>query len=200
MSNIKTLIRQLAKPPFDAISPENAPEFLPIVPSSRLWLPRLGIGDDERFAFIFRDTWRRIPLRAKRLMVRHWRMSEPVWAIQGFWSPVIELADYWEFSDRTVRHPKDAAACGRNGHSLYFYAPLVDAMPVVHVQELVAHELAHVVQFAIGEPPSGDRTLPRGSDDAEMVADEIMEEWGYDPNAMDDWTAANWTWPSESQP
>jgi len=74
-------------------------------------------------------------------------------------------------------------------------------MPAVHVQELIAHELAHVFQFAIGEPPSGDGTLPRGSDDAEMVADEIMEDWGFDPYAMDDWMAASsWTWPTQSQP
>ena len=64
-------------------------------------------------------------------------------------------------------------------------------MPEHHVQELIAHELAHVIQFAFGEPPSSDGTLPRGCDDAELVADEIMEDWGFDPYAMDDWTAAN---------
>ena len=197
MSNIKTLIRQLAKFPFTKFTGDGAPEFMPIVPSSRLWLPRLGIGDDKRFAAIFRDTWPRIPLKARRLMVNHWRKSEPIWAIQGFWSPMIQLADDWEFSDRTVRHPKDFAACGRNGHSLFFYAPLVDAMPGHHIQELIAHELAHVIQYALGEPSSTDRTLPRWCDEAESHADEIMELWDFDPWAMDDWIDANWTWPSE---
>lgn len=192
--NIKTLSRRLATCPFDQSDLDDAPEFLPVVPTSRLWLPRLGFGDDERFAAIFRDTWCRIPLKARRIMVKHWRKSEPAWAIQGLWSPTIQLTDDWEFSDRSVRQPKEVAACGRNGHSLYFYAPLVDAMPVVHVQELIAHELAHVVQYGIGEPPSTDRSVPRWSDDSELEADEMMELWGFDCWAMDEWIAAHWTW------
>lgn len=198
-SSTRALIRRLSPIP-DLIPDEwaaNAPEFLPIVPSARLWLPRLGIGDDERFAILVQDTWRRIPLGARRLMVRHWRRSEPIWAIQGLWSPTIQLTEYWELSDQSVRQPKDLAGCGRNGHSLYFYAPLVDAMPAQHVQELIAHELAHVVQYAIGEPPHSDRTLPRWCDQTEIIADEIMELWDFDPWAMDKWVERHWTWPTD---
>ena len=118
-----------------------APELLPIVPRSRLWLPKLGIGDDERFASIFRNTWHKIPLGARRLKVKHWRENSAHFPIQGLWSPTIQLTDYWELSDRTVRQPKDLGVCGRNGHSLYFYAPAVDAVPAQHVEELIAHEL-----------------------------------------------------------
>lgn len=79
-TRLKTLIRRLTTTSeFDDDQWEKASaEYLPIVPSARLWLPRLGVGDDGRFARIFRDTWRKIPLKAKRLMVKHWRKSEPI--------------------------------------------------------------------------------------------------------------------------
>lgn len=170
-------------------------EFLPIVPSSRLWLPRLGIGDDARFAGIFRDTWGSIPIRARRLIVKHWRQC-PLGRLQGLWSPMVALANYWEFSEWGVRGMKDYAACGCGGHSLFFDAPLVDAMPSQHVRELIAHELAHAVEYACGEFPQADRTQPRVFVEAENVADEIMEGWGFDPWAMDHWIERNWRWPT----
>lgn len=169
-------------------------EFLPILPSSRLWLPRLGIGDDERFAGIFRDTWKSIPLRARRLIVKLWRQC-PLRRLQGLWSPMVALSDYWEFSEWSGREPKDFGGCGCGGHSLYFFAPIVDAMPVQHVGELIAHELAHAVQFASGDFPQTDRSKHRWFDDTEIIADEIMHQWGFDPDAIDDWIKANWKWP-----
>lgn len=199
-AKLATLVRRLS--PFEEFDDDQmefaVPEFLPIVPTSRLWLPKLGVGDDEGFASIFRDTWRQIDIRARRLMVAHWRKGQPRYAIQGLWSPTIHLTRSWEFSRWDWRKPKDLGACGSGGHSLYFYAPVVDAMPTKHVQELVAHELAHVVQYATGDlPRSGsmmDRTIPRIFDAIENIADEYMEWWGFDADAMDDWCAKNWKW------
>jgi hypothetical protein len=168
-------------------------EFLPIVATSRLWLPRLGIGDDERFASIFRNTWKKIPLCARRMMVKYSR-SCPIRLIRGLWSPWVSLVLDWKFSSRGFRHPRDLAACGRFGHCLFFYAPVVDAMPVQHVEELVAHELAHVVNKASGDMLQTDRTQPRWNDPSEEIADEIMQTWGFDPYAMDRWLKAHWKW------
>ncbi|MBI2806097.1 MAG: hypothetical protein HYX68_14040 [Planctomycetes bacterium] len=195
MATLKTLARKLS-PPLLVEDAERfkAPDFLPVVPTSRLWLPRWEIGDDKRFALIFRDTWKRVPIRARRLMVRHWRTC-PIWLMQGLWSPTISLTDDWEFSDVCGRKPKDLGGCGRGGHSLYFFAPIVDAMPVQHVGELIAHELAHAVQYASGDLPQTNRELPRCWDDTETFADEIMHEWGFDPWAMDDWIERHWKWP-----
>ena len=127
-------------------------------------------------------------------MVKHWRECPPG-RLQGLWSPLVALVDDWEFSDHFSREPKDLGACGRGGHSLFFYAAIVDAMPAQHVGELIAHELAHAVQYARGDWPNTDRSKPRWWDEAEMVADEIMGEWGFDPWAMDDWMERNWKWP-----
>jgi len=201
-SQFKRLVRELSPWPKEGISVDNlipgAREYLPIVPSSRLWLPRLGKGDDARFAENFRDTWRRIPLNARRAMVGHWRKSQPLSAIQMVWSPLICLCNEWELSDETWRQPKDAGVCGHNGHTLYFYAPLVDAMPPQHVGELIAHELAHVVQYANGEIDFRvGRPIDRNYDDTENYADDIMEDWGFDSVAMDKWCRENWIWPAE---
>lgn len=194
MADINTLIRKLSHDPDDLVEDQNTPVFLPIVTSARLWLPKLGIGDDARFADIFRQTWRRIMLRDRRRIVRHWREGSRYFPIQGHWSPLIMLSNDWQFSDRGFREPKDLAACGRNGHSLYFYAPVVDAMPRQHVSELIAHELAHVALFAVGEIQNVDRTIPRVFDETEIMADELMELWGIDSQAIDVWLEKYWTW------
>jgi len=195
-ARLETLVRKLSPfKEFDEDQMEFAvPEFVPIVPTSRLWLPKLGIGDDERFANIFRATWHKIDRKARRLMVAHWRKGLPRYEIQGLWSPTIQLTDEWKFYDWSWRHSRDLAACGCGGHSLYFYAPVVDAMPTIHVEELIAHELAHVIQYATGEEPRTDTTKPRMLDATENGADGYMEYWGFDSEAMDDWLRDNWKW------
>ena len=110
-AKLATLVRNLSPfEEFDADQMEFAvPEFLTIVPSSRLWLPKLGIGDDQRFADAFRDAWRQIDIKARRLMVAHWRKGQPRYAIQGLWSPTIQLTRSWEFSRWDWRQPKHLA-------------------------------------------------------------------------------------------
>lgn len=193
------LVRALSRRQMD-IAPEWAEEeYLPIVPSSRLWLAARGDGNRPRFAGLFAATWRQIPLWGRRACVKHWR-EDPFPFQQGLWSPLIELAADWELSDRCWRQPKDMGVCGRNAHSLYFYQPLVDALPPQHVSELIAHELAHVVQYAKGwiernsvDAPN-DRSTPRLFDDNEIAADEIMEEWGFNPDGLEEWVDQNWKW------
>lgn len=192
MATLKTIARRLSLVIPDEVL-DSAPEFFPIAPNSRLWLPKLGIGDDERFADIVRKTWKMIPTWARRMMVKYWRAC-PGGFIPAFWSPTIALDLDWHFSEHGFRHPKDLAACGCFGHRLFFYAPVVDAMPSQHVEELIAHELAHVVNHASGDVIQTDRTQPRWNDVAEEIADEIMQTWGFDPWAMDRWLKAHWKW------
>jgi hypothetical protein len=76
MADQRTLIRRLSPWPFSANDPalrERERKWLPIVPTARLWLPVVGIGNDARFATIFRSTWYRLPLRDRRRIVKHWR-------------------------------------------------------------------------------------------------------------------------------
>jgi len=179
---------------------EGFPTYLTICDTSRLFLPALGEGNDARFAEIFRQTWQRIPLRCRRRMVKHWRDADPI-HLQGLWSPTVQLVNDWRLSDRVCRTARDMGVCGRIGHSLYFYAPIVDAMPPNIVQDLIAHELAHCYLYAIGDEETmagSDRTVHRWLDNVEIYADEAMEVWGFSADSIDEWEKDNkWVWDSD---
>jgi hypothetical protein len=78
-----------------------------------------------------------------------------------------------------------AAVCNR-GHSLKFCAPFVRALPDPVVQDLVAHELAHVYQAACGMELISDPTV-MASVMLEWEADELVLDWGFDVYALDEW-------------
>jgi hypothetical protein len=63
---------------------------------------------------------------------------------------------------------------------LRFWHPIIVAYPDALVRDLVAHELAHVVQRAIGQE------FP-DKYECEMDADWRVEDWGFSATAMDDW-------------
>jgi hypothetical protein len=75
-------------------------------------------------------------------------------------------------------------------------------MPDDVVQDLVAHELAHGVQYAYGircvrEYRDGRADFvcadgsPRGGRlDIELEADEMMDDWGFDSDSVDRWAIA----------
>jgi hypothetical protein len=76
----------------------------------------------------------------------------------------------------------------RRGHEIQFWAKIVAAYPDEQVQDLIAHELAHVFQWASGWDLDDD------DDDATLVeehADWLVEAWGFSSTAIDDWDRAN---------
>ncbi|QEL15617.1 hypothetical protein [Limnoglobus roseus] len=91
---------------------------------------------------------------------------------------------------RDGRSPVVAMASG-HGFTLRFRAGAVDHMPENVVADLIAHELAHVEQSAIGiEDQLNDewnRIRDEGESDNpfEIDADDRMENWGFDPNSVD---------------
>jgi len=135
----------------------------------------------ERFVDLFRRTWARIPLGFRRTMLRHWRESD-LGLKQGIlMSPLIELASGWSGRERGT-----IGFCGGGGHKILFWAKRFNAMPDALAQDLIAHELAHVWQWT--QAPE-DFAADDGYD-LETWADELMELWGFDATAMDDWSAA----------
>lgn len=148
-------------------------------------------GDGPKFSAIFRAAWGRIPLGSRRRILAHWRQG-----YLGQPGPLVEVLDYPPDGDRAM------AMASHFGHRLQFQAEYVDAMPGDVLQDLIAHELAHVVQSA-----SGIRCTARGDDgtsewscqdgsyfgdalEIEQDADETMAAWGFDPNSPDRWMAA----------
>ena len=68
------------------------------------------------------------------------------------------------------------------GHTLHFGLKLVKKYPDSLVRDLIAHELAHVLQAAWGWYLGIDDSF-----EAEEDADLRMEHWGFDAVAMDAW-------------
>ena len=64
---------------------------------------------------------------------------------------------------------------------MQFWTKIVAAFPDELVRDLIAHELAHVYQYAIG--------LDFGDDNygCEEDADWTLERWGFSATAIDDW-------------
>lgn len=144
-------------------------------------------GDGERFARLWDETWRRLPLAVRRAIRRHWRSPKAI-GYGVIQSPLIELLDDW-----VVREEGGLGAVFRGGHQVRFAAEAVDAAPDDVVQDLIAHELAHVHQWAVGEM----ELLLADSEDPdfnyseiELWADERVLEWGFSVTSIDEWSLA----------
>jgi hypothetical protein len=161
-------------------------------------------GNGPRFASLFRDTWKRLPLWARRRILGHWRSGSDGRGNRfSLWGPTIELLDGWSCRDEGSGEPDslrgDIACVGCAGHVLRFFAPIVDRMPDSVVCDLIAHELAHVIQYAFGARietdketcdrvfifPNGDVCRPG---DLEIDADDMLVAWGLEVKSIDRWT------------
>jgi hypothetical protein len=78
------------------------------------------------------------------------------------------------------------AECSRSGCRIRFWSRIVAAMPDALVCDLIAHELAHVFQWASG------RNLSEEVDTytVEENADWLVERWGFSSHAIDEWERA----------
>lgn len=153
-----------------------------------LLLPRHGIEfyssdvSGVRFAALFRATWKRIPLWARRRILSHWRKPKPT---------VFYSLD-WVGRDGAF------AQVARDGYALMFCAADFEDMPDAVAQDVIAHELAHVVQHANGMwwcRASDGRQVARYRDDPEELeveqvedeANELIFFWDFDESSVDDW-------------
>ena len=115
--------------------------YYEIQASSQLYVSVRSDGDPEHFACVFRDTWKRVPLYARRAMVAYWRKGQG----KASWNPSIRLANGWPGWKR-----RGYGDCSREGHQLRFFAPTAEIMPNPVLSIVIAHELAHVYQLAEG--------------------------------------------------
>jgi hypothetical protein len=149
-------------------------------------LPSIPEKEAQRFARLFVETWKRIRLGPRRAILRHWRDDRKNHTLT--FSPWIELSSSWTGQEvrrggHGLRGTK--ANTSSRGHKLRFWSKIVAVYPDNLVQDLIAHELAHVYQWAT------DRQ-PEGFDDAMLVeedADWLMRVWRFDLDAMDYWDA-----------
>lgn len=151
-------------------------------------LPRHGVvvwtpGDDKqavRFARLFREAWKHLPLYARRRILGHWRDDDAPRIFGMVYSPLIHLEDDWDGRKRGRGLRGDLGMVHREGHMIHFWTKIVAAFPDELVRDLIAHELAHVHQFACGW--DFDDSYER-----EEEADRRGELWGFSSTAMDEW-------------
>ena len=141
-------------------------------------------GDGPRFAHLFRETWRLLPLYARLRILCLWRNSADALAHTILRSPNIELLSDW--SGRKGRGLRGClAAVSNHGHQLRFLSRAMDRLPASIVRDVVAHELAHVYQAAVGADWSVHEVL-----ESEMEADELVTDWGFDAKSVDNMMSA----------
>ena len=140
-------------------------------PPLRLFAPS---GGAERFTRLFRETWLSIGLGDRRRMLAYWTSQRkhcgPLW-------PRVELLEFWD-GTRVRGLGGLKAGVYLRGFELRFRTKMVDAYPDDLVRNLIAHELAHVWQYATDNfAPEG----PYAAVDYEEIADEVTHFWGFAP-------------------
>lgn len=162
-------------------------------------------GDARRFAELFYGTWKRLPLYARRRILKHWR-SNNIAESAVILAPDIQLTAFPLDKDFEGEYdPEDPplrgtwASVNRHGQAMAFYWPIINRMPDPLVHDLIAHELAHIHQFAEGWQTQIDdddegyayKLHPNGNTmsmgECEDDADDLMEHWGFSATAMDQW-------------
>ena len=166
--------------------------YLALLPRHEIYLGVMA-GDGPKFAAAFHGTWSRIPLWARRRMLHFWRTGGKY----GFaMSPTINLVAYSPYGRKAF------GVVDHCGHRLQFWAKRTDMMPSDVLEDLIAHELAHVLQDAAGircvkaysdgrtVNAYPDGTLFGGNQEIEEDADLVMSRWGFNPESIDDWSRA----------
>ncbi len=168
-----------------------SPRLIRLVPRQPLFLNAIN-GNGPLFATRFLQTWRRIPLRARRRWLKFWRTEDSMKSLVPF-SPHIELIEDWSHDGKKPPF----GVVSRDGHMLRFCSKYFDQMPDNVACDVIAHELAHVSQNVSGsqirvadngsiyfEYPDGYKST-LGEEEEE--ADSRMDWWGFDPESVDRW-------------
>jgi hypothetical protein len=106
-------------------------------------------GDGHRFVRLFREAWRHVPAPAKRRITRYW--NAPI-------GPRMELIRWW-----SGHLPRVMGQVSLLGRQVRFHAPYIDRASDADVRYVIAHELAHVLQWANGSLPGQVPWLMSGS-------------------------------------
>ncbi len=161
----------------------SGPKYLSIVSRHDIHLFWLA-GDGRRFARLFGQAWGRLPLWARRKLLKHWRQTRPEHAPELPWPHIELIAGKSDFSrgnsDDAIAQTQASAA------NFAFDAVAMDTLPDVAVEAVIAHELAHAIYIIncrdehMADAPYDEWGFSR----AEYDADELAEYWGFDMEAL----------------
>ena len=121
---------------------------------------------NERFAAIFRKTWRRLPRRARMRLRRYWR--DESWPYHdSAYSPRVVLLPHWPDRPRYragLYAGRPAGGRETAGHHFIFWSGSINIMPKWHVATLINAMLAHALYFCqrlVDRRTHGFPPLPR---------------------------------------
>lgn len=158
----------------------NSGHYYPLLPRHEVFLLAPS-GNGELFARRFVEVWKRIPLKDRRTLLRHWRQraADPV---TGRSIIAAVLVPSWGATD-----PGTVAQCREYGHKLFFKQEYFELCPE-QLFYFIAHELAHATWMARGESAHLEAAAEirpdlEGHDDAiattcERLAEELVAKWG----------------------
>lgn len=160
----------------------DGPKYLPILSRHDVYLFWLA-GEGRRFAGLFRRAWGRLPLWARRKLLKRWRERRSelqVLGVEAHWPHIELIANKSNFSRGNSGNA--VAQTSPSAASFAFDAATMDALPDTAVEAVVGHELAHAIYF-IGSRQEHLADAPYdewGFSQAEYDADELAEGWGFD--------------------
>ncbi len=150
---------------------------LPLLPRHGVRLRAFDTDQGERFAAVFAATWRRLPLYARRSLLRHWRAPDDLcFALVGHQSPRFEIVPFLSRCD----DPDALGLCRFKGHKFQFQADAVALLPDEHLATLIAHELCHGYMFSV-------ERLAADADSEDFVREINGIEWDFDEGALDEY-------------
>lgn len=121
----------------------------------------------ERLATQLEVVWNALPERDRHCIIKYWSAKEQ----QG----ILPVPVFAVTNTRVDR--KALAATNMHGFMLRFWKDFVDSGIESKVRDVIAHELAHVFDLA---------TNGNSASLSEVLADETMKRWGFDPNSVKD--------------
>lgn len=119
---------------------EDPMDKIALLPRHKIFYTPNYFVDNARFVRVWRSTWARLPLRARRKLLAYWR-TLPTHAL-GHAPRFHCVLGY------ISRHVKDCKAVGMwnfSDGSTHYLADAVNIMPDEILASLIAHELAHAV-------------------------------------------------------
>ncbi len=155
--------------------------YYPLLPRHYVFLFAPNKGG-ELFAKRFVEVWKRIPLRDRRTILRHWkqRKADPV---TGTSIIAVMLVPAWG-----TKEPGTVAQCRECGHKLFFKQDHFALSPEM-ICYYIAHELAHATWTARGESahmeaaadicPNIDSQHDDIGETCERLANLLVAEWGF---------------------
>ncbi len=138
-----------------------------LIPHLKIYL-HVFDGDGRLFVKRFRETWTRLPLGVRRKISSYWRSNK-----YGF-QPFIELSNFFGRDDIYGQVKND-------GYTVKFRASEFDEMPDKTAHWIIAHELAHVYNRAIGNSPffSEEGGFSIDEERNEEAVNKLVESWGF---------------------